>query len=40
MVEIELFKAGYIVVATVLLVYNVEEAFREWKAMGRTTKRR
>lgn len=38
--NIELFKAGYIVVATVLLVYNVEEAFREWKVMGRTTKRR
>ena len=38
--DIELFKAGYIVVATVLLVYNVEEAFREWKAVRRTTKRR
>ena len=38
--EIELFKAGYIVVATVLLVYNVAVAFREWKATGRTAKRR
>lgn len=38
--DIELFKAGYLVVATVLLVYNVAVAFREWKAVGRTTKSR
>ena len=35
--DIELFKAGYIVVATVLLVYNVAVAFREWKVAGRIT---
>ena len=40
MVDIELFKAGYIVVATVLLVYNVAVAFREWKAMGKITKQK
>ena len=40
MVEIEILKAGYIVLAVVLLVYNVAVAFREWKAMGRTTKSR
>ena len=40
MVEIEMFKAGYIVVATVLLVYNVAVAFREWKAAGRITKQK
>ena len=39
MVEIELFKAGYIIVAAALLVYNVAVAFREWRAMGRTTRR-
>ena len=38
--DIELFKAGYIVVATVLLVYNVAEAFREWKAVERITKQK
>ena len=38
--DIELFKAGYIVVATVLLVYNVAVAFREWKAVERITKQK
>ena len=33
MIEIEMLKAGYIVVAVVLLVYNVTVAFREWKVM-------
>ena len=40
MVEIEILKAGYIVVAVVLLVYNVAVAFREWKAVGRITKQK
>ena len=38
--EIVIFKTLYLVIGTATLVYEVAEAFREWKAIRKTSRQR